>query len=166
MSPWYAVFCRPRREALAEENLLRQGYRVFLPRLATKARRKGRWADVSEPLFPRYLFVAAADARQSLAPVRSTFGVSHLVRFGGQPAIVADELVETLRQRHDPLSGACVITKVFTPGDKVILRSGPMSGIEGVFEIEAGADRVYVLLELLGSINRVKVARNWLVPAS
>ena len=166
MSPWYAVFCRPRREALAEENLLRQGYRVFLPRLATQARKKGRWADVCEPLFPRYLFVAAADARQSLAPVRSTLGVSNLVRFGGQPAIVPDELVETLRQRHDPLSGACVITKVFTPGDKVILRSGPMSGIEGVFEIEAGADRVYVLLELLGSINRVKVARDWLVPAA
>ena len=28
---WFAVCCKPRQEAVAEENLLRQGFRVYLP---------------------------------------------------------------------------------------------------------------------------------------
>ena len=39
MSAWYAVMCKPRQEALAETNLANQGYRVYLPRLATQSRR-------------------------------------------------------------------------------------------------------------------------------
>ena len=36
MSTWYAVMCKPRREMLAEANLINQGYSVYLPRLATQ----------------------------------------------------------------------------------------------------------------------------------
>ena len=45
MSAWYAVMCKPRQEALAETNLANQGYQVFLPRLATQARRAGEWLE-------------------------------------------------------------------------------------------------------------------------
>jgi hypothetical protein len=31
--------------------------------------------------------------------------------------------------------------------------------------MESGDDRVYVLLEFLGKLNRVRVDRNWLAPA-
>ena len=68
MSAWYAVMCKPRQEMLAEANLANQGYRVFLPRLATQTRRAGKWIETIEPLFPRYLFVAPNDERQSLVP--------------------------------------------------------------------------------------------------
>lgn len=57
MSAWYAVFTKPRGEELAAANLRNQGYRVCLPRLSTQRRRKGKWSDAVEPLFPRYLYV-------------------------------------------------------------------------------------------------------------
>jgi len=44
--------------------------------------------------------------------------------------------------------------------------AGPFTGLDGVFEVEAGQDRVYVLLEFLGKLNKVKVCRDWLVPAT
>ena len=166
MSDWYAVLCRPRREALAEANLVNQGYRVYLPRLATQCRRDGKWVDTVEPLFPRYLFMAAGNEHQSLAPVRSTSGVSNLVRFGGRPATIPDAVVEALRARQDPDTGVCARRRLFKPGATVAFRAGPFTGLDGVFDVDAGDDRVFVLLEFLGKLNKVKVCRDWLVPAA
>jgi transcriptional antiterminator RfaH len=166
MSAWYAVFCKPRREALAEANLINQGYRVYLPRLATQCRRDGKWVDTVEPLFPRYLFMAEGNERQGLAPVRSTLGVSGLVRFGGQAATISEAMVESLRERQDPDTGACARRSLFKPGAPIEFRAGPFTGLDGVFDVEAGDDRVFVLLEFLGKINKVKVCRDWLVPAT
>lgn len=166
MSAWYAVLCKPRREAVAEANLANQGYGVFLPRLTTQRRREGKWVDTVEPLFPRYLFMTTTNERQSLAPVRATFGVSDLVRFGGVPAIVPEEVVETLRSQQDSDTGAHVSRSLFTPGAAVAFRAGPFSGLHGIFSVEAGENRVFVLLEFLGKLNKVKVCRDWLVPAA
>lgn len=166
MSTWHAVLCKPRREAVAELNLLNQGYQVFLPRIAIQRRRAGHWVDAVEPLFPRYLFVAAAGEQQSLAPIRSTLGVCGLVRFGSQPAVIPEALVETMRARQDPVSGANARRSTFAPGARVTFRDGPFAGLEGVFEMESGLQRACVLLELLGKLNRVQVSRDWLVPAA
>ena len=165
MTVWYAALCKPRREALAEANLVNQGYRVYLPRLATQRRRDGKWVDTMEPLFPRYLFVRAGNERHSLAPVRSTLGVSDLVRFGGQPATIPEAVVESLRAKLDSSTEASARRSLFKPGAKVEFRAGPFTGLDGAFDVEAGADRVFVLLEFLGKINKVKVCRDWLVPA-
>lgn len=166
MNAWYAVQCKPRREFVAETNLINQGYRVYLPLVATKRRCDGRWVDTVEPLFPRYLFLAIGSERQSLAPVRSTFGVCGLVRFGGEPAVIPESVVESLRARQDPDTGACAGSSPFTSGARVEFRAGPLMGLEGVIELEASQERVYVLLELLGKLNKVPVARDWLLPAA
>ena len=165
MNTWYAVLTKPRREAVAEENLRNQGFRVYLPRLATERRRGGKWVSSLEPLFPRYLFLAAGRS-QTFAPVRSTLGVASMVSFGGQPAVVPHSVIDALKSREDPDTGACDERAPLKPGDQVEFRAGPFAGLDGVFSMESGEDRVYVLLEFLGKLNRVKVDRNWLVPAN
>ena len=102
---WYAVCCKPRQEAIAEENLLRQGYRVYLPRIQSQRHRHGQWTGVVEALFPRYLFIRVAPTLRSTAPVRSTRGAICLVRFGGQPTVVPQEAIDTIVQREAPDSG-------------------------------------------------------------
>jgi len=105
MSPWHAVLCKPRREALAEANLRRQGFEVYLPRMLGLRRRAGRWEETVEPLFPRYLFLNEGECGRGLAPVRSTPGVSDLVRSCGTPARVPPGVVEALRESADPATG-------------------------------------------------------------
>jgi hypothetical protein len=51
------------------------------------------WPCATGPMFPRYVFFRPGSAGQSIAPVRSTLGVSHVVRFGATPATVDDALV-------------------------------------------------------------------------
>ncbi len=165
MSAWYAVLCKPRREEVAEANLQRQGYRVCLPRLATQRRRNGKWIDVVEPLFPRYLFLQLDVERRSLSPVRSTVGVSYIVRFGAEYATVLDEIVQGLINRADPQTGLHQLRQpLFVRGAHVWVSGGPLDRLEGVFERYEGEERVLILLELLGQGTRVRMPVDQVIP--
>jgi len=164
---WYAVCCKPRQEAVAEENLLRQGYRTYLPRIRNTRRRAGQWIDKVEPLFPRYLFIRVDPARCSTAPVRSTRGVSGLVRHCGLPAAIPEQVMETIMRRADTDSGLHHDGHpLFCAGDPIRLVEGPLAGMEGVFTEEDSEKRVIVLLELLGKANKTRVNRDWVVPVA
>lgn len=164
---WYAVCCKPRQEAVAEENLLRQGFCVYLPRIGIRQHRCGQWRDAVEVLFPRYIFIRLDPLRRSTATVRSTRGVVGLVRFGGQPAAVPDVVMDALLQREDAASGLHQDNRpLFSAGEAIKLVDGPLSGMEGVFTQQDGDMRVIVLLELLGKANMVKVDRDWIARAA
>ena len=164
---WCAVCCKPRQETVAEENLLRQNFRVYLPRIRMRQRRRGQWLDAVEVLFPRYIFIRIDPLRQSTATVRSTRGVVGLVRFGGQPAIVPDAVMAALRQREDVASGMHEDKRrLFSAGEAIKLVDGPLAGMEGMFTQQDGDKRVIVLLELLGKANKVSISRDWIALAA
>lgn len=167
MNCWYVVYCKPRQEAVAEENLLRQGFRVYLPRVRSNRRRREKWIKAVEPLFPRYIFIHIDPVRRSTAPVRSTRGVVALLRFGGQLAVVPDEVIDVLLQGEDPATGLHQDNRpLLCAGDPVKLMHGPLAGMEGIFAQEDGEQRVTVLLELLGKINRISIIRDWVAAAA
>lgn len=149
---WYLIHTKPSSETLAQENLRRQGYETYLPRLMRSFHRGGCLLDRVMALFPRYLFLRLSEGHQALGPVRSSIGVTSVVRFGSTYAVVPDELIQDLRARADPASGLhrWVHVRSLRPGAKVNVTRGSFKGLEGVFEREAGADRVVVLLSLLG----------------
>lgn len=157
---WLLAFTKPRGEKLAEENLLRQGFECFAPILSIQKRRRGRWLWVEEPLFPRYVFVGA-HPEQSWAPIRSTLGVSALVRFGGEVANVPEKLVDQLRTQAE--SGPAR-HYVFKQGQSVRVVGESYSSIEGVFQMQDGAERARVLISLLGRPSVVDVPLSQLVP--
>ena len=164
---WYAVCCKPRQEAVAEENLLRQDYKVYLPRICIRLRRRGHWLDAVEVLFPRYIFIRLDPLLRSTASVRSTRGVVGLVRFGGQPATVPDTVMDALLQREDTASGLHQDKRpMFSAGEAIKLVDGPLTGMEGVFTEQDGDKRVIVLLELLGKANRISISRDWIARAA
>jgi transcriptional antiterminator RfaH len=163
---WYLIHTKPLAEAVAQVNLERQGYEIYLPRLvhSTRWRRPPRERIV--PLFPRYLFLRLCEGSQALGPVRSSAGVSDVVRFGSRYAVVADEVVGGLLSRADPLTG---LHRLAGPGplmrgDAVRLAAGPFDGLEGIFQRQDGEERAVVLLRLLGQETPVRVPAEWLLP--
>ena len=99
--------------------------------------------------------------------MRSTRGVVGLVRFGGQPAVVADEVMDALLQREDSDSSLHQDDRpLFCEGEAVKLVEGPLAGMEGVFVQEDGEKRVVVLLEMLGKANKIRVNRDLVVQAA
>jgi transcriptional antiterminator RfaH len=152
---WYLVQTKPRQEELAYEHLSRQGYECYLPRFKAQRVRRGRIHRLIEPLFPRYLFIALGQSAQSRSwsPIRSTQGVSTLVRFGQEPARVQPEVVDQIRAQEHEIPEA----SAFAPGERLLITQGPFKGLEGVFQMLDGEQRAMVLLELLGKPVRVPV---------
>jgi len=161
---WYLVHTRPRQEEVAREHLERQGYGVYLPRLQLPRRRRGRWHDVVEPLFPRYLFAGARRDEQSLHPIRSTRGVSALVRGGDSYTPVPVGLLDELRSREDAAGLHQLRPDDLQPGDRVQILAGPFAGLEAVFHSRQGADRVRVLLTIIGTSAPATLPAGLVVP--
>ncbi|HTE41445.1 MAG TPA: transcription termination/antitermination NusG family protein [Steroidobacteraceae bacterium] len=168
MRRWHLAFTKPAAEELAKLHLERQGYRVYLPRANTKSLRGGKWMDRVTALFPRYLFVQLDAALQSFAPLRSTVGVTGIVKFGGDYTVVPDHVIDSLLSTEDPETGMhkLRVPAWFKPGAPVRIATGAFSGLEGIFESMDGEDRVTVLLNLLGRDARVKVASGFVVGVS
>ncbi|HKQ13590.1 MAG TPA: transcription termination/antitermination NusG family protein [Steroidobacteraceae bacterium] len=165
LSRWFLVLSKPAAEQCAQTHLERQGYRVYYPRLICSQLRRGRWCERIVALFPRYLFVQLDVARQSLAPVRSTVGVASVVRFGPDATVVPDDVIEGLIGRADPQSGLHRLAdRKLEPGARINVVAGAFSGLDGIFERSAGADRVVVLLSLLGGSTAVCISADFVVP--
>jgi transcriptional antiterminator RfaH len=152
MLRWYLIHTKPLSECLAQTNLERQRYEVYLPRATQAVRCNGHWQSRIVALFPRYLFLRLNEGLQSLGPVRFTIGVANVVRFGSKYTIVPDAVIRDLLARADATTGLHRLRRSsrVAPGTPVRIRKGPFDGLEGVFEREAGAERVVVLLNLLG----------------
>ena len=155
-SRWYVVQTQVNGETKAEQNLLRQGYQIYLPRYL-KRRRHARKVDfVAKPLFPRYLFVTIDMATQRWRSIQSTSGVSHLVANGDEPAVVPEGVVRALKVREDAKGFVKPdAAPSFAPGDKVRVLGGAFMDNAGLFNGMADHDRVSILLEMLGRQVRV-----------
>lgn len=160
---WFVCFTKPRQEELAQRRLTAQGFHVYLPHLSRWVRHARQWQRVSGPLFPRYLFVQACSLQQSVAPIRSTPGVSGLVSFGRELARMSSTCVEALREMEAALAVAHP-DQPFQPGASVVFSAGPLQGLQGIVS-QVADERVLVMFELLGQPQRVVVPADQLACA-
>src|ERR1039457_5915383 len=159
MLRWYLIHTKPSREALAQDNLERQDFEVYYPRLKQWVQWRKQPTERITALFPRYLFLQLDEGRQSLRPVHSTIGVATVVRFGFQYTVVPEAVVRELQMQANPDTGLHQLTGApkLARGAQVRVSAGAFHGFEGIFQRPAGADRVVVLLSLLGHDTAVYV---------
>lgn len=151
---WLLVATKPRSEFVARLHLERQGFEVCLPQITIRKRKQGKWQQVTEPMFPGYVFVGVVLGKHDIAPIRSTVGCVQVVRFGGQVVPVpASVMRKLLNYAQAPLNE----TKALRAGQHVRIESGPFEGLEAVFERPQGADRVLLLVRVLGEVRPVAV---------
>jgi len=168
LTPWYVVHTKPQQEQVARENLTRQGYAVYLPRIKLlKRSSRRRCQEVQlEPLFPRYLFIQPGSPEHSIAPVRSTLGVTTIVRFGQTPAVLSHQVLASIRdfeaRQHE--AGLEVLSP-FRNGERVLVVDGPLAGMEGLVS-SVSQERVVVLMQLLGQDTRVNLSHHQLLVAN
>lgn len=159
---WYLVYTKPRNESVAEEHLNRQGFTTYLPRLHVTRKHRGKLVGRIEAMFPRYLFISLDTETDNWAPIRSTIGVSSLVRFGNLPTVVPDELIEVLMEREDASGVLTLEAPDFKTGESVRIFEGPFKDYEAVFLAKNSNERVVVLLEILGKESRISINPGYL----
>ena len=151
---WLLVATKPRSEVVARQHLERQGFEVCLPQITLRKRKQGTWQQVTEAMFPGYVFVGVVLGEHDIASIRSTQGCLQVVRFGGQlvplPLRVMQQLMahDSAPKQHSPTLSA---------GQAVRIEMGPFAGLGAVFERHQGADRVLLLVRVLGEVRPVAV---------
>lgn len=160
---WYLVQCKPHEDQRAVENLRNQGFESFAPLCVAERLRKRRLVRCVEALFPGYAFVALNRVDHDWSKLRSTRGVSRLVRFGMHAPAVPQRVIQYLKAAD----GMELAPKIATirPGDKVRILEGPFADFEAIFEKNDGHERVHVLIELMHRSVSVPLAAKALVAA-
>jgi transcriptional antiterminator RfaH len=161
---WAVVNTQPHRERIALENLARQAFKAYCPLVRRSVRHARRVHDALRPLFPGYLFVHLSPQAPRWRPIMSTSGVRMLVRFGEQPAFIADDFIRELKSRE--IDGEIVRpAKSYMVGQRVEVARGSFSGLVGTIIEMDDRGRLVVLMNLLSRPVKVQVAARVVVPA-
>ena len=153
MECWYVLFSKPCKEFLLRDQLALKGVEVYLPLLPS-----GRAETRPHPLFPRYLFARLDLAAVSPTTLGWTPGLSRMVMFGDDYAILDQQVVDFIARRLSQAQRRDHMP--FTAGQRVRLRPGhPFAALEAVFEQPLSeGKRAATLLETLGRLVRCEVA--------
>jgi transcriptional antiterminator RfaH len=147
---WCVVQSKPRQERKALEHLQNQGFDAWLPCINIEKIKASQRVVVSEPFFSRYLFIRINQKLDNWAPVRSTRGVSQILRQSHQLAVVPDAYIVDLKQRlaNSPQKAA------LEAGDTLKIISGPFKDSEVTFQkmlqMKSGEERAMAFLSILG----------------
>ena len=151
---WYAVFSMSRHEKHLAERCAQHQIESFLPLYSVRRRWKNRCtAIVDLPLFPNYFFVRIAT--QQRIEVLELPGVLAIVSSGRRMLSIPDEYIESLRggmlaHRIEPHPNV-------RKGDRVVITTGPMAGMEGILVRHKNQLRVVLSVEMIGRSVAVEV---------
>jgi transcriptional antiterminator RfaH len=157
MKSWYLIYSKPKEEKLAKEHLERQGYETYLPLVLGRIKKRGRTQRSIQPMFPRYLFIYLSDQTDDWGPIRSTIGVSNLVKFGMTPAKVPENLIMRLKENEVGDGYHDLPSKKLKKGDEILIIEGPFEGYEATLFSQNAEDRVVVLLKIAEKYIKVQL---------
>lgn len=139
MLNWYVINIKPKKDSQVERLFEEGGFTVYCP--------KHRSEKKVRPFFPGYAFLFFEFPEQ-YRMVKYTRGVKRVVGNEDGPIPVPEEVIGGLRAREK--DGLIVLEKYGQEprvGDEIEVMEGPLKGLRGVFEKEAGdKERVMILL--------------------
>jgi len=155
---WYALHTKPRKEYQVRDLLESRGMETYLPVL--KVTCKGHLRKRREkPFFARYLFARMDLTSVPLSSVNWAPGVTRVVSFGGQPAVVQDEILQWLKDRLARIDSRDYHQGLpLRRGDRLRVKTGPLKDMEVIFERPLSSeDRAQVLIEMLGRLTACQI---------
>ncbi len=149
---WFVAHTRPRREKKLKEYCERYGLSATLPCYRTVHRYRGKTVTFHKPLFPGYLFLQLAPEQRQ--QVYQSDHVANLLVVHDQ-ALFARQLGEILRAVETDLE--IRLAPNIGEGCRVLVKAGPLRGMEGWVEKRYGPAVVLLRLDFIGQAAAVKL---------
>ncbi len=163
MNQWYALYTKPKMEQQVNTLLEQRGVHTYLP--LTHVPKKGvPKLRVEQPFFPCYLFAHIDFGAVSRSSVNWMPGMRGIISFCGEPAVVDEQIIETIRSRlRSPEHRRQKGDGRFQHGDLVRIKSGVMQDMEAVFdEALSASGRVRILLNILSRQTACEIEAEYL----
>jgi len=156
--PWWVVQTKPQHEVQAMTHLEQQGMTTYCPMYTQESIHQRQVRLRTTPLFPRYVFVLANElAQQQMHTIRSTVGVSQLIKVGDVPCTLAATVIKEIMTME--ASHLHKTHRYFKADDEVVITDGLYQGLEGVYQMDQGLERAVVLLNLLQHPTRLAIEK-------
>jgi transcription elongation factor/antiterminator RfaH len=162
LTRWYVIHTHPKQEDRACSNLRVLGIPIFDPKIRERRYNQFSMAPtyVTKPLFPRYIF-AKFKVHDLYHKVRFTRGVYTVVSFGEGPTPIAEEIIMLIQSNIKKEDGFVRIDEEIRPGDRVLVKDGPLKNFAGIFEREMkDTDRIRILLESVRYQAHIEIERD------
>jgi transcription antitermination factor NusG len=141
---WWAVYTQTRQEKALARQLLAYRIPYYLPLIPRNQLSRGRAVKSYIPLFPGYVFVYGCDDERVRA--MTTNRVVTVLPVADQRQFYHDlAQIGRLIDSNAPLS----VESRLSPGQKVRVKRGVLSGLEGVVTHRRGGSRLLVAVEML-----------------
>ena len=148
-SRWYAAYTKSRSEKKVLKRLLENGFEAYLP----IQRKRKQWSDrlkwVEEPLIRSYIFIKVNESEYYNAI--NTPGLVCYVTFEGKAAPIPERQIELLKMLLNEGAEMEVSNERFAPGQKIIVVSGTLVGMQGEMVEYRGRKKVLVRLGSTGT---------------
>ena len=153
---WYALQTRVHRERVVEQRLQERGVVTFLPTVTEIRRWSDRKKKVEFPLFASYLFVRLSPRKVDHLRVLCVEGVFQFVGTRGQATPIPQEQIEAVRAlvNGEVKWSAHPFLKI---GQRVRIRSGALTGIEGVLVSRAGESTLVISVDAIQRSMAVRI---------
>jgi transcription antitermination factor NusG len=162
-SRWYALKVRPHHEKAVARILRANDFEEFLPTYRSRRTWSDRNTDLDLPLFAGYVFCHFA--YEDRVPVLRTPGVVSIVKFGSNPAPIADQEIQAIRLML--ASGLRVSPWPYLrEGTRIQIERGPLRGLHGVLLRTKDCWRVVVGVAMLQRSVGVEIDRELISTAS
>jgi transcriptional antiterminator RfaH len=146
---WFILQFKANSHHQATKNLTQQGFETFLPLHDTTSRKASQFKDITQPLFPGYMFIKFDRTETEWHKINNTYGVSRLVAFNSSIKSISTKFVENIMIRCD-LSGKLLPIEKLNKGDQVKVSKGPFTNFIATVESYEKDQRVWILMDIMG----------------
>ena len=153
---WYVAQIKPNSYHSATQNLERQGFETFLPKMEITQRKENKFVVKNVYVFPGYMFVCFDPHIITWSKINSTYGVSRIVAFNKKPSVISSDLILELKIRYEINSNSTQKEKL-QKGDSIKFSTGPFADLIAKVESVDEKNRIWVLLEAMGGCLRLKL---------
>ena len=154
MKYWHVATYKLNEIKRVETNLLNQKFDYYLPKITTK---KINSSPKEEALFPGYVFIHAS--LDKYTKIKYTKGISKVIRFNNNVAILEDEEINQLRVLEKESLTKPIVQKVFI-GQEAVMSDGPFKGSIITIASLPEKERVNIFIDILGSKRKASAPLN------
>jgi transcriptional antiterminator RfaH len=160
---WYLVFTKPNEEAKVERQFTDAKIEHLYPKIRTRRLRMRKLISVTEPLFPRYMFIRI-DLEEKFRLIKYTRGVAGFVDFGYGPVPVDENIVRGIKEREkNGYIQANNNNRRYRKNDLLRIKKGILKDIDVIFDgYLSGEERVSLLINNVSSNIKLNINKLYL----
>ena len=160
---WIVARNKPNQDKIALINLERQNFEFFQPTFKTMSRRQNKFKEIIKPVFPGYIFIAINLEEKNWHKINNTRGISRIIVFGNEIPLVHCQLIKELKHRFS-LNSSPKAVDPFEIGMNAEITNGPFAQLIGKIDNIDANQRIWILLDILGTQTRVSINKLNFIP--